>query len=91
MSETLSYHLKLFQSPPDECVREFTLPGTWDIVIDQANSKSYIQLLLDAEREQVRKDVGAIVEKGEGLMWRNKETGVFDYLFKTTAVAFNRK
>ena len=90
MFDTPSY-LKLFTSPPEERVWEYTLPGTRDIVIDRANSKSYIQLLPDAEREQVRVDIGAIVDKGEGLVWRNKEEGVFDYPYKTTVVTFNRK
>ena len=90
MFDTPSY-LKLFTSPPEERVWEYTLPGTRDIVIDRANSKSFIQLLPDAEREQVRIDIGAIVDKGEGLVWRNKEEGVFDYPYETTVVTFNRK
>ena len=73
MAPNVRYPFKLFTSPPEERVWEYTLPGTRDIVIDRANSKSYIQLLPDAEREQVRQDVGAIVDKGEGLVWRNEE------------------
>ena len=65
--------------------------GTRVIVIDRANSKSYIQLSSDAEREQARKDVGVVVDTSEGSMWRNKEEGVFDYPYKTTVVTFNRK
>lgn len=84
-------YLRLFTSPPEEHAWEYTLPGTRDLVIDRASSKSYITMLPEAQREQLRRDIGEIVDKGEGLVWRDQAAGVFEYPYKTTVVTFNKK
>ncbi len=70
---------------------EYTLPGTKKIVIDRVSSKSFIALLPQTELEEVKRDVGAIVDRGEGLVWTDKEAGVFEYPYKVTVVTFKKK
>ncbi|KAL4253192.1 S-adenosyl-L-methionine-dependent methyltransferase superfamily protein [Abortiporus biennis] len=83
-------YIEHFQ-PPEEHVWAYTLPGTQQLVVDRACSKSYITLLPDDEKQQVVKDVKDIVDRGDGLVWKDKDQGVFEYPYKTTAIVIKKK
>ncbi|CAL1704518.1 unnamed protein product [Somion occarium] len=86
---TSSYN-KLFDAP-DEKVFEYILPGTREIVVERASTKSYIAVLPPDEKEKVRKDVGEIVDRGDGLKWIEKEKGIFEYPYRTLVVVWRKK
>lgn len=67
------------------------VPATAQLVADRACSKSYIAVQPEEEKEKVRKCVREVVEKGEGLVWMDKEEGVFRYPYKTWVISFQRK
>lgn len=77
--------------PPEETVWEYTLEGTRDIVVDRVCSKSYIAVLPPDAKEKVRKEVGAIVDRGDGLKWIDAEKGIFEYPYKTFVVVWKKK
>lgn len=83
---------QLFQEPmiADREIR-FSLPATVTSVEDRVCSKSYIALLPEDDRELVRRRVKDIVEKGDDLVWIDKEKGVFEYPYSTTIVLMKRK
>ena len=76
---------------PEEKVWEYPLEGTREIAQDRACSKSYIAVLPDDEKEAVKNDVKAILSRGDGLVWSDKEKGEFDYPYKTYAVIARKK
>ena len=79
-----------FESP-EETTWANNLLGTEKIVVDRACSKSYIAVLPESERESVKSDVRAILSRGDGLVWSDKEKGEFDYPYKTYAVIARKK
>jgi len=81
---------KYFQ-PAKESVFSFHLPSTVDIVQDRVCSKSYIAVLPDDEKQQVREEVDKIVERGDGKVWVDEKAGVFEYPYQTFVCALHRK
>ncbi|KAH8914186.1 S-adenosyl-L-methionine-dependent methyltransferase [Atractiella rhizophila] len=61
-----------------------------DGVVDRVLSKSYITDLTEEKREEVRKRVLEIVEEGDGLVWIDKEQGIFEYPYATDTWIFDR-
>ncbi|KAF8077903.1 S-adenosyl-L-methionine-dependent methyltransferase [Lyophyllum atratum] len=86
--ETTSY--KQFFRSPVEKVWPYNLPATLDIAIDRASSKSYIAVLPDAERKEVREDVRNIVEKGEDRVWIEEDKGIFEYPYQVFVLAAHK-
>jgi len=86
--DTSSY--KLFFQPPLENVWQFSLPTTTDIAVDRASSKSYIAVLPEEEKDKVRQDVRAIVDKGEDKVWIAEDEGIFQYPYKCYVVIAQR-
>lgn len=82
--DTPSYK-KFFVSPLEKDW-SYTLPGTIDIVLDRASSKSYVAILPEDEKTKVREDVRTIVERGEDKVWTDEAQGVFEYPYKTYVV-----
>ncbi|GLB34909.1 putative methyltransferase [Lyophyllum shimeji] len=82
--ETQSYK-QTFQSPVEK-VWPYDLPATVDIAVDRALSKSYIAILPEVEKAQIRKDVRNIVEEGEGKVWIDEDKGVFEYPYQVFVV-----
>ena len=76
---------------PEEKVWEYPLEGTREIAQDRACSKSYIAILPPDEKEQVKKDISDIVDRGDGLKWIDQEKGIFEYPYKTYVVVWKRK
>lgn len=87
--ETESYK-RLFE-PPQEKTWAYTLTGTLEIVVDRANSKSYIAVLPDDEKAQVNEDMTAIVKQGDDLVWKDKSKGEFEYPYQTFLVVAQKK
>ncbi|KAI0079913.1 S-adenosyl-L-methionine-dependent methyltransferase [Panus rudis PR-1116 ss-1] len=86
---TESYQ-RLFE-PQEEVTWETPIPGTRQIAIDRACSKSYIAVLPPDEKEKVKKDVGEIIDKGDGMKWIDKDKGIFEYPYKTYVVIWRKK
>ncbi|KAH8107106.1 S-adenosyl-L-methionine-dependent methyltransferase [Cristinia sonorae] len=80
-----------FESPPSENRWKWNLTATRDLVIDRALSKSYVAILPPDEKEQVKKDIGVIVDRGDGLTWVDKDKGTFEYPYYTMVVAWKKK
>ncbi|TFK55041.1 S-adenosyl-L-methionine-dependent methyltransferase [Heliocybe sulcata] len=80
----------LFQ-PHIEKTWERSLPGTLDIVVDRACSKSYIAVLPENEKKKVVEDVTQIVKTGDRMTWQDKEKGIFNYPYKTYVVIWKKK
>ena len=76
---------------PEEKVWEYPLEGTREIAQDRACSKSYIAILPPDEKEQVKKDISDIVDRGDGLKWIDQEKGIFEYPYKTYVVVWKKK
>jgi hypothetical protein len=81
---------ELFQ-PPEEQVWSYVLPGTLQVVLERAYSKSYIAILPEHERAEVREDVKNIVLKGEDKVWIDESQGIFEYPYKTWAIVAKKK
>jgi len=86
---TPSYE-KFFQ-PPDEQTWKYALPGTRDIVVNRALSKSYIAVLPPDEKEQVVQDIDKIIQRKDGMRWMDEEKGIFEYPYGTLVVICRRK
>ncbi|KAH8116974.1 S-adenosyl-L-methionine-dependent methyltransferase [Phellopilus nigrolimitatus] len=80
-----------FFKPHEETVLSHTIPATVDSVADRVFSKSYIAVLPDEEKQKVRQDVKAIVEKGEDKVWINEEQGLFHFPYQTFVVVLPSK
>ncbi|PSR74107.1 hypothetical protein PHLCEN_2v10063 [Hermanssonia centrifuga] len=78
-------------APQEETTWAYPLLGTKEIVVDRACSKSYIAVLPADEKQSVIADVKAIVEKGDSLVYTDKEKGEFEYPYKTTVVVMRKK
>jgi len=77
--------------PHEEQTLTYALPGTRDIVINRALSKSYIAILPPAEKEKVVQDIDEILRKGEGKKWTDESQGIFEYPYGTLVVTFRKK
>lgn len=77
--------------PPQELVWPRALPANNDIVVDRACSKSYVAVLSEEEKEKVKHDLRAIIERGEEKVWINESEGTFEYPYKTYAVIAHKK
>jgi hypothetical protein len=87
--ETQEYP-RLFE-PQEEREWPYSIPGTVDIAINRACSKSYIAVLPSPEQAQVKSDVKNIVERGDNMVWMDKENGVFEYPYRTYIVISRKK
>ncbi|TFY63469.1 hypothetical protein EVJ58_g3245 [Rhodofomes roseus] len=80
----------LFQ-PPEEKTWTYALPGTRDIVVNRALSKSYVAVLPPDEKEKVVQDIDEILRKGEGRKWTDESQGIFEYPYGTLVVILRKK
>ncbi|KAJ7057801.1 S-adenosyl-L-methionine-dependent methyltransferase [Mycena amicta] len=77
--------------PPQEQYWAYSLPATQEIVTDRAFSKSYIAILTDEQKTQVRAELAAILEKGDEKVWIDQKEGSFEYPYKTDLVICRRR
>ena len=78
-------------APPEENVWDYVLPGTRDIVVNRACSKSYIALLSPEEREKVVADIDTVVAQKENFTWVDEAQGIFEYPYQTFLVISRKK
>jgi hypothetical protein len=71
---------------PKETVWSYTLPGTFEIATNRACSKSYISVLSEAERADVKEDIKAIVEHGQGKVWIDERRNIFEYPYQAISI-----
>ena len=69
--------------PAEENVWSYVLPGTRDIVIDRACSKSYIAILEPEARQKVIDDLDEVLKRKENFTWIDEEKGIFEYPYQT--------
>ncbi|KAH9946053.1 S-adenosyl-L-methionine-dependent methyltransferase [Epithele typhae] len=77
--------------PQEENVWDYVLPGTRDIVVDRACSKSYIAVLTPEERVKVVEDIDGIIQRKDGMTWMEEDKGVFEYPYQTFLVVMKKK
>lgn len=87
--ETPSYQ-KAFQ-PPQEKTWSYSLPATLDIVVNRACSKSYIAILPEDEKANVKDDIKTIVEKGDDKVWLDESQSIFEYPYKCFVVIADKR
>ncbi|KAI0807512.1 S-adenosyl-L-methionine-dependent methyltransferase [Fomes fomentarius] len=77
--------------PPEEDVWDYVLTGTRDIVVERAQSKSYIAVLSSEDKQKVVNDLDAILQREDGLTWIDQTKGVFEYPYQTFLVVSKKK
>lgn len=77
--------------PAEERTFPHDLPYTLQEIIDRALTWSAIAPLDNTEKEKVKDDVKAIIERGDGLEWVNREKGVIKFSHDTLLVIIRRK
>lgn len=77
--------------PQEENVWDYVLPGTRDIVVERAQSKSYIAVLSPEDKQKVVDDIDAILQRKEGLKWIDESKGIFEYPYQTFLVIAKKK
>ncbi|KAL1944507.1 hypothetical protein VTO73DRAFT_2937 [Trametes versicolor] len=87
--DTPSYVAKF--EPKEENVWDYVLPGTRDIVINRANSKSYIAVLAPEDKKKLEDDIDAILQRKDGIVWIDQEKGIFEYPYQTFLVISRKK
>ena len=87
--DTASY--KQFFLPHVEKVWPYVLGTTLENTIDRASTKSYVAVLPEDAKAEVRKDVAGIVEKGEDKVWIDKEKGTFEYPYNSYIVIAHKR
>ena len=80
-----------FFEPQEENVRNYILPGSRDIVVDRACSKSYIAVLPPDERQKLLDDIDALMKKRELFTWVDETKGVFEYPYQTFLIISKMK
>jgi len=80
---------KNFQ-PHEENIVPFIIPVTLEGVIDRVYSKSYIAVLPEDEKAQVKRDVIAAVTRGDGRTWIDEGKGVWEYPYKNFVVVMRK-
>ena len=87
--ETASYKQSFL--PHVEKIWPYTLETTLENAADRACSKSYIAILPDDAKSEVRKDVAAIISRGEDKVWIDEQKGTFEYPYKCYVVIAQKK
>ena len=81
---------KFFEPPHEESVRS-TMQATVERIAMFMLTISYIAVLSDEQKEVVKDQVKAILDKGEGVEWVDKEQGLLESPQKIRAVSMRRK
>jgi hypothetical protein len=74
-----------------EKVSPYVLETTLENTVDRASTKSYVAVLSEDARAEVRKNVAGIVEKGEDKVWIDEEQGTFEYPYNSYIVIAHKK
>ncbi|KAJ7815042.1 S-adenosyl-L-methionine-dependent methyltransferase [Mycena olivaceomarginata] len=76
--------------PPEETSIHYTTTDTLEGVISRGLTSSRVVVLSDAEKEVFVEDVKGIVQRGEGLVWIDKEKGTFEHPERTDIIISRR-
>jgi hypothetical protein len=77
--------------PQEETEWAYHIPASEQIVTDRAQSKSYISVLPPNEKAKVVEDIKIILQRGDEMVWINKEEGTFQYPYKTYVLVSRKK
>jgi hypothetical protein len=81
--DTVSY--QKFFKPPEQKTWDYVLETTKESVIERALSKSYIAILPEDTKMQVKMDIHKIIDQGDQV-WADKSKGIFEYPYTTWVV-----
>ena len=81
--DTVSY--QKFFKPPEEKTWSYVLETTKESVIDRALSKSYIAILPEDTKIQVKMNLERIIDQGDKVLV-DESKGVFEYPYTTWVV-----
>jgi hypothetical protein len=87
--DTPSY--KRFFLPQVEKTWPYTLETTFEKTVDRVFSKSYVAVLPEDAKAEVRKDVADIIERGEDKVWIDEHNGTYEYPYKCYVVIAHKK
>lgn len=82
---------KQFFTAAEENSWDYNIPGTVDIVVDRALSKSYTVVLPDAEKKSITEDIKGYLQNDKGKVWIDESQGLFEYPYKTLVVTATKK
>ncbi len=77
--------------PHEEKNWQYKLTSDTNGVVNRVFSKSYISVLPDEEKAAVKSSVLDIVDRGDDLVWVDKEVGIFEYPYKTLVVVASKR
>ncbi|KAI5117441.1 hypothetical protein M0805_007011 [Coniferiporia weirii] len=83
------YKEKFFE--PEDKIVTYSEPGTVERIIQRTFTASVIAVLPDDEKQKIAEKVKAIIARGDGLVWLNKEEGIFEVPFASPVVILRRK
>ncbi|EJD02317.1 S-adenosyl-L-methionine-dependent methyltransferase [Fomitiporia mediterranea MF3/22] len=78
-----------FGSPEETTIR-YSEPRTLDSIVALFMTWSGIAVLPEAEKEEVKDQIRAMIKRGDGLVWIDKEQGIFEMPFVSQSVIFKR-
>ncbi|KAF8234075.1 S-adenosyl-L-methionine-dependent methyltransferase [Tricholoma matsutake] len=87
--DTTSY--KKFFLPQVEKIWTYTLETTLEKTIDRAFSNSYLVLLPEDVKAEIRKDAAGIIGNGEDKVWIDEQKGTFEYPYKSYVVIAHKR
>ncbi|KAG8848882.1 hypothetical protein FRB96_001014 [Tulasnella sp. 330] len=81
----------LYKQPQEEREITWIFPVTEDAVVNSTFTTSYIAILPDDEKATLRKEVQAVVERGDGRRWIDESKGIFEFPHKNLVVVLKKK
>ena len=77
--------------PPEERMMHATLRGTRERIIGYMLSGSGMAVQPKDVQEKVAAQIGEVLDRGDGLVWLDKENGEFEQPFTTLVTVMRRK
>lgn len=72
--------------PPEEKEWTYEVTGTLQLSIERTLSSSSIAVASEEEKAGVVKEVTRIIQAGDGMVWVDKDKGIFEWPYKTRVV-----
>ncbi|KAI5123342.1 hypothetical protein M0805_001767 [Coniferiporia weirii] len=83
------YKEKFFE--PEDKIITYSEPATVERIIQRMFTASVIAVLPDDEKQKLAEKAKTIIARGDGLVWLNKEEGIFEAPFASPVVILRRK
>lgn len=87
---SLPTYISNFEPPTEEIVRTKAI-ATREGISAYLLSASHIAVLPADEKAKITTQVAEVLDRGEGLVWVDKEKGEFEQAFETSVVIMKRK